>query len=357
MKLGNMSLGPILGASGVEGNFGEGYWYHKLLHGFSLLDLSGLVFVSKTATLNPRKGNTPFVYDENYFSPSEIKPKSIVIKPFQKNVLNAVGLGNPGLEALLKTGHYQSRKDPFLISIMSIAGSEDSRKAEMAKMIAILEKYKNEFQSLFGLQINLSCPNTAHDPCSLIAESSDMIGIAARLGVPLMPKFSIASAPIAALMELNENPHVDAICLSNTLPYDWQPSENLYRISKGDDYFEDFQRLQRRGFISWKSDGKTVYIVTFINWEKIFGTTESPLASMGGGGLSGDIIRPFVLHYIKQLRAEGFSKPINGGGGIMKPEHVDMYKAVGVNSVFIGSVVMTRPWDAEDIIKRANEIF
>jgi dihydroorotate dehydrogenase len=324
MYLRKIQFPVAIAASGAMGNFGEGYWYSNLEKYLGILNIKGLGFVSKTATLNPRKGNTPFVYDEDYFSPAEIKPKSIKVDLINKNVLNAVGLGNPGLEAFLKTGHWQNEENPFWISIMSIAATAEERKQEMEAMVNLLLKEKPNFKASFGLQINLSCPNTGHDTCGLSEEANEMVNIAAKLDVPIMAKFSIASVSIDALMELEKNEHLDAICVSNTIPYGWIP--NML-----------FQTLA-------------------LDWKNIFGL-DSPLKKMGGGGLSGDAIKPFVLHFISSLKSAGFKKHINGGGGIMEASDVDIYKKAGADSIFFGSVVMVRPYKVKGIIDRANEIF
>lgn len=53
-------FGPVWGASGVRGFFGEGYWYQKLfvrwIPGYSF---ESVTFVAKTATANPTVGNMP----------------------------------------------------------------------------------------------------------------------------------------------------------------------------------------------------------------------------------------------------------------------------------------------------------
>src|SRR5438093_1022414 len=108
MKLGKIELGNVLGASGVQGFFGEGWWFHWLMKFFGL-DLSGMTFVAKTATLEPRKGNVKSGFFEMVF------PSWVRIKFRRGAMLNAMGLPNPGIRALLATGKWQARKDPFMI--------------------------------------------------------------------------------------------------------------------------------------------------------------------------------------------------------------------------------------------------
>ncbi len=310
MKLRGIDFGNVLGASGVQGFFGEGYWFHKLWHWFGL-DFTGMTFVTKTATLKPRKGNMSLT--KNY-TPKNPFPRCVKVKLRRGVMLNSVGLSNPGLSALLNK--WQRRTEPFFISIMSLAETPTQRLSEMRIMVELLRIYKEISSTPFGLQINLSCPNTGHDPGELIGESAKVLEIAGSLGVPVMPKYSIASAPIEAVLQLNKNPNCDAICVSNTLPFGWKE----------------------------------------IDWQKVWGSKTSPLAKLGGGGLSGAVLRPLVCEWITRLREAGFTKPINGGGGILCPEDVKHYHNAGASSIFLGSVAALRPWRVKSIIKQANNL-
>ncbi len=55
MKLRGVEFGKVFAASGMQGFFGEGYWYHRFLKPFGL-NFEGITFVAKTTTLNPRAG-------------------------------------------------------------------------------------------------------------------------------------------------------------------------------------------------------------------------------------------------------------------------------------------------------------
>ena len=312
MKLRGIEFGNVLGASGVQGFFGEGYWFHspwKLL-GMNLKDMA---FVAKTATFHHRTGNMALTAD---YRPRDFLPSCVVAKPMQGLMLNSVGLSNPGIVELLNTFKWQSHPKPFWISLMSVADTKEARLDELKRCIIALELCKPHFKAPFGLQINLSCPNTTHDPHKLIGETVAILEAASKLDVPLMPKFSIASAPITAIMELDQLPFCDAICVSNTIPFGWSG----------------------------------------INWETTWGSKVSPLIHLGGGGLSGTALSPLVCRWIKRLRDHGFTKHINGGGGILSRDDVMRYHQAGANSIFLGSVVALRPWRVRGIIKYANEL-
>src|SRR3989338_2662201 len=285
MKLRGIDFGNVLGASGVQGFFGEGYWFHNAWK-LSGLNFTDMTFVAKTATLLPRKGNMSLT---RHYTPRNPFPGCVKAKLLRGVMLNSVGLSNPGLNTLLRTNKWQLRTKPFMISVMSLADTPKKRLQELEIMVDMIGLVKDGFSAPFGLQINLSCPNTGHDPYELIGESAKVLEIAGTLGVPIMPKYSIASAPIEAVLQLNDNPNCDAICVSNTLPFGWQG----------------------------------------VDWQSVWGSKTSPLAKLGGGGLSGRILCPLVCEWIASLRDAGFTKPINGGGGILCPEDVIRYHNVG----------------------------
>lgn len=312
MKLRGIDFGNVLGASGVQGFFGEGYWPHKVWKPFGL-NLANMTFVAKTATLLPRKGNTSLTRHYTLRNPF---PRCIKVKFWRGLMLNSVGVSNPGIGALLGTGKWQERTEPFFISIMSFADTLQRRLEELRIIVETIGFCKDSFSAPFGVQLNLSCPNTKCDLNESMDESGEMLETASVLNVPLMPKYSIASAPIEAVMRLNDHPNCDAICVSNTLPFGW----------KG------------------------------IDWKSVWGSTISPLAKFGGGGLSGKILCPLVCEWIARLRHAGFTKPINGGGGIFCPENVVRFNKAGASSVFLGSVTNLRPLRVKSIFNQANSL-
>src|SRR3989344_7673686 len=208
----DMSLfGRAFGAAGVEGFFGEGHPHYSLP--FRRPNCKGSTFVSKTATLHPRHGNVKGGFWE-WFFPSWAKAKF-----FSGHTLNAIGLPNIGIKALLACQEWQKRTEPFFISIMSVESTPEKRLEELHQMVDSIGQRKSEFSAPFGLQINLSCPNTGHNLGDLIEESAKALDIASALSVPLVPKYAIDTAPITAVVQLSGHPHCDGICVSNTLKY------------------------------------------------------------------------------------------------------------------------------------------
>lgn len=314
----DLSIFPkISNGSGASGYFGDKddheYWYQKWLARLGLLNTDGLGFVSKTTPIEYRAGNMALTSD---YKPRDWYPDCMVFDFWSGNGLNAVGVPTPGLPALLATGKWQKRTQPFFISVMSMAPTHEARLGEFRRIEYILRECKKEFRAPFGLKINLSCPNDKDvNPSQLIQGSADVLETLAPLGVWLIPKYSIASAPIPAIMELEHNPHCAGVCFSNTWPY----------------YFDEFGR-------------------------KVFGKKKSPLDHLGGGGVSGKALRKRVCAYIRQLRQAGFTKHIRGVGGIFSCTDVRHYWRAGASSCEISTVIPTRPWLVRGIIQQANKL-
>jgi dihydroorotate dehydrogenase len=321
-------FGPIWGAAGVQGFFGEGYRHHKFLKPLGL-DFTDITLVAKTSPLEKREGNMPMQKDgitAKEFMPtcifpnfSRLKNMSVSIRMFlDGSMLNAVSLSSPGFKALFETGIYQAMTQPFQLSFMSVAKSVEERTDELEGFVELFAGYLPKFMAKVGLQINYSCPNIGINPDCFVNEVIPGLQIASRLGIPLITKHNIL-APVQALKEISDSPHCAAICISNTIPWGKLPNR--------------------------------------INWEKIFRTDTSPLAKFGGGGLSGKHLLLLVAEFVDQMRQAGITKHINAGGGILSPENVDILHHVKASSIFIGSVATLRPWRVQKIIRRAHQLF
>ncbi|MGC9610846.1 MAG: hypothetical protein ABSE68_01340 [Minisyncoccia bacterium] len=311
MNLRGIKFGSVWNASGAQGFFGEGYWFHRVAKPFGL-NFDGATFVAKTTTLNPRTGNMSLRED---FSPKELFPKCIIVKPLKGVALNSVGLSGPGALKLFQTGLWQKRMKPFLISFMSVAKDAQTRIKELRQFISIFKHYLPSFQAPVGLQINYSCPNIGIDTEELVNEVADGLDAASYLGIPLIPKFNVL-LPIEFAVGFSKHHACDAICVSNTILWGQLPE--------------------------------------LIDWEGLFGTKESPLAHLGGGGLSGKPLLPLLIDWIKRARKAGLKKSINAGGGILSRKDAKMVLDAGADSIFLGSISFLRPWRIAEIISSMN---
>lgn len=328
MKLRGIDFGPITGASGVQGWFGEGYPYHRYLKRIGL-SFDNMTLVAKTTTLHAREGN--MALKEDGITPSRLVPKCIVVKPLAGAALNSIGLSGPGASALLASGRWQALTSPFMLSFMSVAQEQGQRRDELAAFCELLKEEEGKFSAPFGLQINSFCPNTDLDPQHLIGEvAANMRTARIILGeaVPLVPKFNALVAP-HTIRQMQG--YCDAVCVSNAIPYGKMPE--------------------------------------LINWKRLFGVAydghfpvlrKSPLAHLGGGELSGSPLLPVVAAWVREAKTVGLDIPINAGGGILSKDDVRTLIKSGLDfekdSIFLGSVAFLRPWRVQDIINYAHHL-
>jgi len=329
MILKNTDYGNCFLASGSLNFFGDGWSYDerykKYFSGFKEV-IETTTFVAKTTTFYPRPGNMPF--DEQTLQPKEFKPKCIKVYPLKGAVLNAVGLSGPGAENLFKREKWQAFKRPFFISFMAsgeryieehgvITVKTIDKLKETNMFVDLLAEKLSCFDSPVGLQINVSCPNTKHDTKQLAKEAINYLEVCAKLKLPIDLKINVLMQT-EIVREIEASGLCDMLTLSNTIPYG---TSNLG-----------------------------------IDWSK-FSRKDSPLANMGGGGLSGPPIFQTVLRRIRELREAGISMFIKGSGGISKVDDVDRMKLAGANAIEIGTVLILRPWRALDIVNRAKNVF
>jgi dihydroorotate dehydrogenase (NAD+) catalytic subunit len=187
LALGRLKLrNPVMVASGT---FGYGEDYQDLV---PLKKLAALV--TKTITLEPRRGNPPPRVTETY-----------------QGMLNAIGLENPGLEAFIH------QKLPFLkkIGIPIIVSIAADSPEEFAKIARRLSKS----EGVSALELNLSCPNL--DKRALIAQdaqaTSEVVTAVKRATkVTLITKLSPNVTDIAKIARAAEKAGSDVLSLVNT---------------------------------------------------------------------------------------------------------------------------------------------
>jgi dihydroorotate dehydrogenase len=313
MKLRGIDFGRAWYASGVGGYFGEGYPWHRWLRPFGL-DLRAATIVSKTATLKPKKGNLK--YKKDGLTPATMFPDCVIVKWRKGVTLNAVGLSNPGLKALLDMNRWQQLTEPFFISLAAVGKTKLERKEEFRGMFDLISKRSSSFRSRFGIQINLSCPNST--PIDFEREAEDILNMACYYlpDLPVVAKFSIVDTTPEQAVRISTS-NCDAICVSNSLKWGSFPGH--------------------------------------IDWKGLFGSDTSPLDQYGGGGLSGWPLFALTIEWLQDALSYGLSVPFNFGGGIMSAKDVVIPFSIGAESVSIGSVALTSPTQVRSIIKAANK--
>lgn len=305
-------------ASGTRGFFGEGYSFHKLTRP----DFRGTTLVGKTMTLRLRldpskkQGNMPLKADG--ITPAEFYPRCIVARPWTGAAVNAVGLSNPGAERIWATGRYQALAEPFIVSVMGLGDTLEERMREMRDLVDILAGKIDACKSPFGVEYNIWCPNVRHadDAVGETLRALDMLG---ELDLPVFVKIA-CTISVDKAATIAQHPAVTGIVCSNTVAWD---------------------DLRTLGIELWQ----------------YFGTDVSPLAHLGGGGVSGEPIRELVLTWLDDARRFGFPKPITGCGGIRCADHARDHIRAGVSAVQIGSMTFTAPHRVASTIAGAFECF
>ncbi len=315
----NIDFGPVWAMSGLLNFFGEGWPYHKLIKIFGV-NFNHVTLVSKTTTLLANKGNMPL---KKNLMPAELIPKSVYQNFFRRHALNAISLSGPGAEEILSSPKLREKTTPFQLSFMSAADSEIERLDEFEKFIKILLREFPNYRARVGLQLNVTCPNIAHDNPQReeILKMLDMCDPLIEKGIAIILKISV-EMPTQNIIVLGEHKNCHAICTSNTVNFGNLPEK--------------------------------------INWQKLF-PNGSPLLKRNlnvkkPGGLSGAPLLPLVIEQIKALRQAGFTEHINGGGGILYKNDVDKIIDAGADSISLGSVAFLNPLAIPGIIKRAKEL-
>lgn len=319
MQLRGIEFGKAFNASGARNFTGKGYWFHHIFR-YCGLSYKGSTLITKTSTVFRNEGNMPLKEDGE--TPREWSPRCIYPNFRKRIVLNAVALSGPGLEAILEKGKLQQLSSPTVVSLMAISSTKEERLEEDREFARILREYKGAFRAPIAIQKNWSCPNVGLHLEELMEETEESLNILGEIETPIIGKFN-AELPPSTAVHIAMHPQLDAICMSNTIP---------------------FGRLSER-----------------IDWEGLFGSNPtSPLIKRGfkqPGGLSGKPLLPIVRDWIVEASERGISVPIVACGGILSPGDVDTMKKAGASAIEVGSASILAPWNVQRIIRRANQIF
>lgn len=269
VELAGLSLqNPLLLASGTAG-------YGRELDGVLDLDqLGGLV--TKAVSVEPRSGaDAPRVAE------------------FPAGMLNAVGLANPGVEAV------RAEHLPWLATHLKVArvlvNVVGSRLEQFAEVVARLDGTRGAH----GFELNVSCPNVraggmefGHDPEAL----RELVTLArAATTLPLFVKLSPTLTDIARTASIALDAGADGLTVINTMP------------------------------------GLLVDV-----------ETRKPVLGFGSGGVSGGALLPIgVLATSKVYRAT--KAPIIGVGGIASATDALQYLMAGATAFAVGTAVMRDP--------------
>ncbi|MEW1953777.1 dihydroorotate dehydrogenase [Terrabacter sp. NPDC080008] len=281
---------PLMTASGCAAN-------GKELHRF--FDVGDLgAFVTKSVMADPRSGRgTPRMAE----TPS--------------GMLNSIGLQGPGIDAFVEEDL------PWLASVgarvlPSIAGSSS---AEYAHVAATL-RASRAFDSVVGVEVNISCPNVANRglvfACDPMA-SAGVIGLVREQlprDIPIFAKLSPDVTDITTIASACVEAGADGLTMINTL---------LGMVI-------DTDRLR----------------------PQLGGVT---------GGLSGPGIRPVAVRAIWQVRQAMFegripTVPIIGVGGVRTGRDALELVAAGASAIQVGTVVFNDPSAPVRVLRELSDL-
>ncbi len=265
---------PVIPASGT---FGYGYEFAEYYD----IDCLG-TFSFKGTTKNPRIGNP--------------QPR---IAEGEGGLLNAVGLQNPGVEAVIAQ-ELPKLQEVFHKPVMAnVSGfSAEEYACTCAKLDA---------QPQVGwLEVNISCPNVHGGGMSFgtdpAAAASVVRAVKAVTKKPVIVKLTPNVTDITAVARACEDAGADGLSLINTV-------------------------------LAMRIDLRT----------------RRPVLANGTGGLSGPAVLPVAVRAVYQVY-EAVSIPLVGCGGVSRAEDVIELMLAGATAVEVGAANLTDPYACRDII-------
>ncbi len=267
LRIGGATLQNPVGVA--SGTFGYGSEYERLFD----LDTLGAVY-TKAVTVAPREGNPP---------PRIIETPS--------GILNSIGLANVGLEVFLQEKLPVLEKFKAAV-VVNVAGSTPE---EYADVIAGLDRES----TVWGYEINLSCPNVKHGCLAFGTDPGGVreitTGLRSCTKKPLIVKLTPNVTDIAAIAAAAEAGGADGISCINTL------------------------------------------VGMVIDTER-----KRPVLPAGTGGLSGPSIRPVGVAAVYRV-ARAVSIPVIGIGGIMDTDDAIQYLLAGASAIQVGTGTFVDP--------------
>lgn len=275
----DFDFGCAAGALGFDGN---GYWWEQPWRWLKILRPEEMTIITKTLTSYLRKGNY------NPYAPWR------TFRKLKGGFLNALGMPNPGLDYWIYQDYHKILRKGYTV-ILSLF-------AEDVAIAARLAMRTNNLVDIKGIQLNLSCPNTAtRDPTDYLCElANKFLRITYH---PLILKLGYQQNFLAICKEFDNR--VAAFELINTVPFNY-----------------------------------------------IYPTHVSPLSKYNlEGGVSGFPIQDFARDALIKVKRAGIHTPIISGGGINSLQEVYQRESLGAKGFVFGSIFLTKPWVPNQIIQ------
>ncbi|HFU4055072.1 TPA: dihydroorotate dehydrogenase [Streptococcus suis] len=269
---------PIIPASGCFG-FGQEYADY-----YDLNQLGSIMI--KATTRYPRYGNaTPRVAE----TPA--------------GMLNAIGLQNPGVDAVLSEKlPWLAQHFPDLPIIANVAGFSNEEYAYVSGKISKAPNVK-------AIELNISCPNVDHGNNGLLIGQVPELAYQAvkaaveASSVPVYVKLTPSVADITLLAKAVEDAGASGLTMINTL-------------------------------VGMRFNLKT----------------RQPILANGTGGMSGPAVFPVALKLIRQV-AQTTNLPIIGMGGVDSADKALEMMIAGASAIGVGTANFTDPFACPNIIQ------
>ncbi|HFU3789638.1 TPA: dihydroorotate dehydrogenase [Streptococcus suis] len=269
---------PIIPASGCFG-FGQEYADY-----YDLNQLGSIMI--KATTRHPRYGNaTPRVAE----TPA--------------GMLNAIGLQNPGVEAVLSEKlPWLEQHFPDLPIIANVAGFSNEEYAYVSGKISKAPNVK-------AIELNISCPNVDHGNNGLLIGQVPELAYQAvkaaveASSVPVYVKLTPSVADITLLAKAAEDAGATGLTMINTL-------------------------------VGMRFNLKN----------------RQPILANGTGGMSGPAVFPIALKLIRQV-AQMTDLPIIGMGGVDTADKAIEMMVAGASAIGVGTANFTDPFACPKIIQ------
>lgn len=271
---------PIIPASGT---FGFGQEYREMYD----LNILGAISIKGT-TREARFGNpTPRI--------AECKA----------GMLNAVGLQNPGVEAVVGHELPELAKIYRKPIIANVCGFSLEEYVEVARRMC-------EADNVGWIELNVSCPNVKHGGMSFGTDAGCAAEVTSAVKAvcskPVIVKLSPNVTDIVAIAQACQEAGADGLCLINTLLG--------MRLD-----------LQKR----------------------------RPILANITGGFSGDAVFPVALRMVYQV-AKVCRIPIVGCGGISTARDVVEMMMAGASAIEVGTANLINPYACRDIIEELPDV-
>lgn len=271
---------PIIPASGT---FGFGQEYREMYD----LNILGAISIKGT-TREARFGNpTPRI--------AECKA----------GMLNAVGLQNPGVEAVVGHELPELAKIYRKPIIANVCGFSLEEYVEVARRMC-------EADNVGWIELNVSCPNVKHGGMSFGTDAGCAAEVTSAVKAvcskPVIVKLSPNVTDIVAIAQACQEAGADGLCLINTLLG--------MRLD-----------LQKR----------------------------RPILANITGGFSGDAVFPVALRMVYQV-AKVCRIPIVGCGGISTARDAVEMMMAGASAVEVGTANLINPYACRDIIEELPNV-